>query len=121
MTQLVSGKPIEDLTMKEDARVNNGVIELSSGRRRFADKPLKDWTCNWSLLEAVQRLGGQKIKPLNFTALDFLETRKDDQTLSYMGAQEVTLMDRACQPPRDTSRSDMVSYLGNIGSMTSTA
>ncbi len=97
MTQLLSGAPIHDLTMKEDAKVNNGVIELASGRRRFAGKPLKDWTCNWSLIDAVQRLGGQQIKPLNFSVLDFLDTRKDDQTLSYMGTQDVILMGRPCQ------------------------
>ncbi len=92
-----SGNPIGDLTVNKDVKVKDGVFEFSGGRRRFADNPLKIWTSNWSLMEAIPRLGGQQTKPLNFTMLDFLDERKDEQVLSYIGTLTITLGGRAAQ------------------------
>ncbi len=88
-----SGEPIEKLTVKREGNVTGGVLELSGGRRtrRYAAQPLKAWSSNWSLLEAVQRLGGKDIKPLAFSLLEYLDARKNEQVLSSLGAQKITL------------------------------
>lgn len=51
----------------------------------------RPWTSNFSLLEAVQRLGNRQIQPIDFTMLEFLDVRKDDQRLLFAGRQEVDL------------------------------
>ncbi len=88
-------KPIESLTVKKDVKVKDGVLEYSGSQRRFADSPLKTWTSNWSLLEAIPRLAGKEISPLNFSMLDYLDEFKDEQTLSYLGTLDITLGGRA--------------------------
>ena len=84
-----SGQAIDDLTVAQEAVSKDGVVELSDGRRLFADRPLKAWTSNWSLLEAVQRIAPGRIKPLSFSMLEFLDVRKDGQCLSYLGQADV--------------------------------
>jgi hypothetical protein len=91
-----SGEPIDGLTIKQAVKVKDGVLELSFGGaggdvRRYADQPLKTWSSNWSLLEAVQRLGGKEIKPMSFSMLEYLDGRKNEQVLSSLGVQEITL------------------------------
>ncbi len=86
-----AGLTIDELTDQEDVKVKDGVFEFSDGQRRFADAPLKAWTSNWSLMAALPRLGGREIEPLTFTLLDYLDERKDEQVLSYVGTQEINL------------------------------
>jgi hypothetical protein len=73
-----------------EASARDGVIVTADAKKPFGDKPLGAWTSNWSLLEAVQRLDGEKAKLQAFTMLDFLDVRKDEQQLSFMGRQKVT-------------------------------
>ena len=86
-----NGEPIEDLTVKQEVQVKDGVLELFGGVKRFSDQPLKAWSCTWSMLEAVQRLGGKAIKPMAFTLLEYMDARKNEQSLFSVGSLPLNL------------------------------
>jgi hypothetical protein len=84
------GKPVEVTRIEESGRVENGTI-VRKGRRvhKLAAPPA--WTSNWSLFDAVQRLGGREIEPIRFDMLEDLDLVKPNQRLSYWGTAEVEL------------------------------
>ena len=65
----------------------------SGGNKRYVNQPLKTWSSNWSLLEAKSSGWEEReIKPLAFSImLDYLDARKNEQVLSSLDTQKITL------------------------------
>lgn len=84
-------QPTTGTRLSETGTVSGGRVEARFGRRRRTQKVAGPVTSNWSLLGAVQRLGGAKTKPLRFTMLEEMDLVKPDQRLEFREAKEFEL------------------------------
>lgn len=83
-------EPVEATRVEESGRIEDGRILRRGKRVRNVEAPAAV-TANWSLFEAVQRLGGREIEPVEFTMLEDFDLVKPNQRLSYWGTTEVVL------------------------------
>ncbi len=81
------GEPAPQTTVTETAMVRDGVL-VRRGQAERKTKLARAFTCNWCLLEAVQRLPFDSA-PVNFDMFEDLDLLKPEQTLRPAG--EVTL------------------------------
>ena len=86
-------KPVELTRVEERAEVSEGRM-VREGRRAGNVKLPGAYTSNWSLFEAVQRLGGNSIEPIEFDMIEDLDLLKPAQRLTYWGTTEVELRGR---------------------------
>jgi hypothetical protein len=84
------GKPVEVTRVEERAEVKDGRI-VREGRGAGNVKLPGAYTSNWSLFDAVQRLGGREIEPVEFDMIEDLDLVKPGQRLTYWGTTEVEL------------------------------
>jgi hypothetical protein len=83
-------KPVEVTRVEERGSVKDGRM-VRKGRTAGNLELPGAYTSNWSLLDAVQRLGGDSIEPIEFDLIEDLDLLKSDQRLSYCGTTEVEL------------------------------
>ncbi len=83
-------KPVEVTRVKERARVSDGRI-VREGRRAGNLELPGAYTSNWSLFDAVQRLGGDPIEPVDFDMIEDFDLFKPAQRLTYCGTTEAEL------------------------------
>jgi len=87
-------KPVSNLRIEKTATVKAGVIETRFGTRTHTRKIALPFTSNWSLFDAVQRLPGKEMAPLQFTLLEDLDLVKENQRLSFLETTELKLADK---------------------------
>ena len=87
-------QPTTGTHLSETGTVSGGRVEARFGRRRRTQKASGPVTSNWSLLGAVQRLGGAKTQPLRFTMLEEMDLVKPGQRLEFREAKEFELASR---------------------------
>ena len=83
-------KPVEVTRVEEQAQVSDGRI-VREGRSAGNVRVPGAYTSNWSLFDAVQRLGGKPIEPVEFDMIEDLDLLKPAQRLTYWGTTEVEL------------------------------
>ena len=83
-------KPVEVTRVEERADVTDGRI-VREGRSAGNIELPGAYTSNWSLFDAVQRLGGKPIEPIEFDMIEDLDLLKPAQRLTYWGTVEVEL------------------------------
>ncbi len=82
------GQPIEATKVDQTAVVGSKGAEVTTGDVTSLRKVPRPFTSNWSLLDAVHRLPGDEMKPLQFTLLEDLELVKRGQRLSFRESVE---------------------------------
>jgi len=87
-------KPIRGTKVTERGTIANGVLETRFGDRSRKQKVPLPVTCEWSLLDAVQRLPGPKTKPMAFALLEELDLLKPEQRLEFRETKGFTLSER---------------------------
>jgi len=85
------GKIIDELGTKEEVEVRENVKTVRIGRRTFKRKVAGQFTSEWCLFEAVQRLKFDKDSSLSFDILEGLSLLKQGQQLSYRGVDTMNL------------------------------
>jgi hypothetical protein len=85
------GKPIEHTRLSKSARATDGAIEITDGTQAKRLTVPGDYTVNWALFDAVQRLPGERTKPLRFTLIDHFDQLKPNHTLSHRTTADVTV------------------------------
>ena len=90
----VDREPIADTVVEESATVADGQVRIASNAGALVRDVPAPFTCNWSLIDAVQRLPGKATQPLRFTLLEDLDLVKPEHTLSYRRAVEFDLNGR---------------------------
>lgn len=90
------GQPVAETAVTETGLARDGAIVRRGQAERTLPAP-GPFTCNWSLMEAVQRLPFEDGSTLAFDLIEDLELRKPAQRLTPVGA--VTLQ-RAAGPAR---------------------
>ena len=76
-------KPIALSRVAESGVVKGKTVEVSRGERRYKRPLPTPFTSDFSLFDAVQRLGGAKTQPMTFALLQDLDEIKEGQRLSY--------------------------------------
>ena len=84
-TQLLdaAGKPIARTGQTKTGKIVAGVVQITDAAGTRQHKVPGRCAMNWGLFDAVQRLGGEKTKPLAFTLIDHFDQVKPEYTLSY--------------------------------------
>lgn len=86
-----NGKVISELGTKEEAEVRKNSITVRIGERTFKRQVPGQFTCDWCLFEAGQRLKFDKKTSMNFDMLEGLTLLKQGQRLSYRGVYPMNL------------------------------
>ena len=78
-----NGKPYLLSGRRHSASVSNGILAIRDNLR-VSKYPLPGLYSNeWTLLEAVQRLPGQTMKPIDYTLIDEYDTPQPNHRLAY--------------------------------------
>lgn len=85
------GKVVSELGTKEEVEVRENGMTVRIGERTFERQVPGQFTSDWCLFEAVQRLKFDKVSSLNFDMLEGLSLLKQGQQLSYRGAYQMKL------------------------------
>jgi hypothetical protein len=85
------GKIVNELGTKEEGEVRENIITVRIGQRTFERKVAGQFTSDWCLFEAVQRMKFDKETTLSFNMLEGLSLLKQGQQLSYCGAYPMNL------------------------------
>lgn len=72
-----------------DGAVADGTLVVREGSRVHKTPLAPEYSNEWSLMEAVQRLRGDQFKPLSYTLIDEYDAPQPGHTLSYRGKQQV--------------------------------
>jgi len=78
-----SANPIKNTKISNSAIAKEKSVEIKYEKYTQKIDLANPYTINWSLFDAVQRLNGEKIEPVDFTLLDHFDQPKPNQTLSY--------------------------------------
>jgi len=85
-------KPVEDLRLRETGEVGERGLRVRVGGMATRVPVAGPFTFGWSLLDAVQRLGGEGMQPLDFTLIDRLNHQvKPEQRLAFRADPTVEL------------------------------
>ena len=84
------GKPVTESVVQESAEVRGGAI-LRRGRVERKIPVPRPFSCNWSLLEAVQRLPFEGVPALEFDLFEDLDICKPGQRLVSAGTVTVPM------------------------------
>ena len=89
-----AGKAKTALTRREEARLTDGKIEVTTAGKTFQRPASRHLTADWCLFEAVGRLPFGKSAPLKFDLLEGLSLLKRDHRLAYAGQVETRWAER---------------------------
>jgi hypothetical protein len=89
MAKAAEDKPYLESGRTRNASVADGTLVVRSGSRVHKTPIAPDYSNEWSLWEAVQRLSGDKLKPISYTLIDEYDTPQSGHTLTYRGQQQV--------------------------------
>jgi len=84
-------RPTKGTRFSESGAAGDGSIEIRFGKRTRKEKVPRPFTSNWSLFDAVQRLHGEKTRPLKFAMLEGMDLLKPGQRLELREAKEFKL------------------------------
>jgi len=85
--QRASGRKL--VTFSKTGAVENGIL-MKEGKPVKGMKRLEAYTCDWSLFDAVQRLGRDNFaSALTCDMLEYLDVLRENQTLKYRGKTQV--------------------------------
>jgi hypothetical protein len=77
------GQPIEASKIEQSAVVRSKDIQVTIGEAVSVRRVPRPFTSNWSLFDALQRLPGPEMEPLEFTLLEDLDLVKRNHRLSF--------------------------------------
>ena len=86
-----AGQEIASTRVVHQATVKGGAIEATLSGRKHSSKTPLPFTSNWSLFDAVQRMGAKAGEPLRFALLEDLDLLKPNQVLSTAPSQTVEI------------------------------
>ena len=86
-----AGKVIPRTQMSRSAVFRDGALTIKDAKETKTIPIAGAYTVNWSLFDAIQRLGGEKAGPLEFTLIDHFDQPKGSQRLSFRGKMGVTV------------------------------
>ncbi len=78
-----NGKPYLLSGRRHSARVSNGILAIRDNFRTSAFPIPGRYSNEWTLLEAVQRLPGQMMQPIDYTLIDEFDTPWPNHRLAY--------------------------------------
>ncbi|MBM3476481.1 MAG: hypothetical protein FJX75_24680 [Armatimonadetes bacterium] len=85
-------KPIEDTRLEETGEAGERALRVKVGEKAIRIPAERPFTFDWCLFEAVQRLPGEALEPLEFTLIDRLgREAKPEQRLAFRTAATVEL------------------------------
>ncbi len=88
----IQNRPVPLTRIQQEGSLGDGLLTITGAKTR--QTPLAGAvSSNWSLFDAVQRLGGGPIEPMDFTLLEDLDLVKPNQRLSYWGTIDLPLGD----------------------------
>lgn len=85
------GHVIDNTQIKKSIRVQNGVLTIDDASGQTTVPIAGDYTLNWALFDAVQRLPAESFDPIHFTLIDHFDQVKPNHTLSFRASPDVTI------------------------------
>lgn len=85
------GRTIPGTELSETGAIRDGVLEVRFGRRSRKQKLPGAATSNWSLFDVVQRLAGEKTRPLTLALLEEMDLVKPGQRLCFREMKDFEL------------------------------
>jgi len=85
------GRVIDNTQIKKSIRVQNGILTIDASSGQMTVPIRGDYTLNWALFDAVQRLPAESLDPIQFTLIDHFDQVKPNHTLSFRTNTDVTI------------------------------
>jgi len=86
-----AGKVIPRTRMSRSAVFKGGAVTIKDAKQTKTIPIAGAYTVNWSLFDAIQRLPGEKARPLELTLIDHFDEPKYNQRLSFRKKMDVTV------------------------------
>jgi hypothetical protein len=86
-----AGKVIPQTRLRRSAVFRNAAVTITDAKETKTLPIAGAYTVNWSLFDAIQRLRGEKARPLEFTLIDHFDEPKGNQRLSFRKKMDVTV------------------------------
>ena len=86
-----AGKVIPGTRLSRSAVFRDGVVTIKDAVETRTISVGGAYTVNWSLFDAIQRLGGERARPIEFTIIDHFDQPKGNQRLSFRKRMDVTV------------------------------
>lgn len=88
------GRLIDNTQIKKSIRMQNGALAIDDASGQKTVPINGDYTLNWALFDAVQRLPAEPFTPIPFTLIDHFDQVKPNHTLSFRASTNVTIRGR---------------------------
>lgn len=85
------GRLIENTQIKKSIRTQDGVLAIDDPFGQETVPVRGDYTLNWALFDAVQRLPTETFDPICFTLIDHFDQVKPNHMLSFRTSIDVTI------------------------------
>ena len=85
------GHVMENTQIKKSIRMQDGILTIDDPSGQKTVPITGDYTLNWALFDAVQRLPAERFAPIRFTLIDHFDQVKPNHTLSFRTSTDVTI------------------------------